>query len=117
MANVRNLSTGYISPQFHLVFDDLFDTVICNKVNDNVLNDICNDLFDLNRDWYSEDEHDDNRKLIYQPPPSEDIWIDEQGFRNCWNELENQHRRQEDRIGENNCAVPDIIPLEEGVDY
>ena len=31
VANVNNLITGYISPQFHLVFDDLFETVICTK--------------------------------------------------------------------------------------
>ena len=109
--NVIILSTGYISPQFHLVFDDLFEMVICTKDDKKVLNNIFNDVFDLNRDWYSEDEHDDNRKLIYQPPPSEDIWIDEQGFRNCWNELENQHRRQEGCIREKNRAVLGIIPL------
>ena len=33
--NVRNLSTGYISPQFHLVFDDLFETFIRTKDYEN----------------------------------------------------------------------------------
>ena len=62
--NFRNLSTGYILPQFHLVFDDLFEMVICTKDDKKVLNNIFNDVFDLNRDWYYEDEHDDNVKLI-----------------------------------------------------
>ena len=48
----RNLITGYISHQFHLVFDILFEAVICTKDNDNVFNAISNDLFGLNRDWY-----------------------------------------------------------------
>ena len=63
--NVSNLSTGYISPQFHLVFDDLFEMVIHTKDDDIVLNAICNDLFESNRYWYAKDEHGDNEKLIY----------------------------------------------------
>ena len=65
MVNVCNLSTGYISPQLHLVFDDLFETVIITKDDESVFNAICNDLFELNRDWYTKDEHDYNGKLIY----------------------------------------------------
>ena len=37
VANVNNLSTGYISPQIHLVFYDFFETVIRTKYYDNVL--------------------------------------------------------------------------------
>ena len=65
MVNFRNFSTGYISPQLHLVFDDLFETVINTKDDESVFNAICNDLFELNRDWYTKDEHDYNGKLIY----------------------------------------------------
>ena len=64
VANVRDLITGYIPPQFHLVSGDLFETIICNKDDENVFNDICNYMFDLNRDWYAKDENDDNGKLI-----------------------------------------------------
>ena len=48
MANVRHLSTGYVSPQFHVVFDDLFETVVCNGDNDAVINSICDGLFERN---------------------------------------------------------------------
>ncbi len=41
VANVCHLSTGYVSPQFHVVFDDLFETVVCNGYNDAVINSIC----------------------------------------------------------------------------
>ncbi len=46
MANVRHLSTGYVSPQFHVVFDDLFETVVCIGDNDAVNNSICDGLFE-----------------------------------------------------------------------
>ena len=64
VTNVHNLSTGYISPHFHLVFDDLFDTVILTKDDESVFNAIFNYLFQLNRYFYAKDEHDDNGKLI-----------------------------------------------------
>ena len=33
VANVRHTITGYIYPQFHLLFDDLFEDVICEGDN------------------------------------------------------------------------------------
>ena len=69
MENVSNLSTGYISPQFHFVFDDLFQMVICTRDDESVFNAVCNDLFDLNRDWNSEDDNDDTGKFIYGKKP------------------------------------------------
>ena len=71
VANVCYLSTGYISPQFHLVSDNLFETVICTRDNDSVFNAICNDRFELTRDWYAKDDHDNNGNIIYCPPPLE----------------------------------------------
>ena len=53
MENVSNLSTGYISPQFHFFFDDLFQMVIFTRDDESVFNAICNDIFELNRDWYA----------------------------------------------------------------
>ena len=57
--NVCHLSKGYISPQFNLVFDDLFETFISTRNDESVFDAICNDLFELNMDWYAKDEHDD----------------------------------------------------------
>ena len=48
--NFRIFSTGYISPHFHLFFDDLFETDIFSKYDENVFKDIFNNLFELNRD-------------------------------------------------------------------
>jgi hypothetical protein len=40
VANAWHLTTGYISPQFHVVFDDLFDAVTCIGVDDHVVESI-----------------------------------------------------------------------------
>ena len=45
VVNVWHLYTGHVSPQFHVVFDDLFETVIRNGDNDAVVNSICDGLF------------------------------------------------------------------------
>ena len=64
MENVCNLSIEYISPQFNLVFSDLFETVIRTKYYESVFNAIWNDLFELNRYWYAKDEHNNYDELI-----------------------------------------------------
>jgi hypothetical protein len=69
VANVRHLTTGYISPQFHVIFDDLFETVNRTSVDDQVVESICNGLFQRNRELYAEDELDEVGNLIYRPPP------------------------------------------------
>ena len=54
--NARNLWTNSVSPQFHVVFDDLFQTIFCSGENDTVVDAICNYLFESNWDVYAEDE-------------------------------------------------------------
>ncbi len=81
VANVRHLSTGQVSPQFHVVFDDLFEKVVCNGDNDAVINSICDGLFEQNRELFVEDESDTGNVLIYKPPPLHKVWLDETGRR------------------------------------
>ena len=69
VANINILSTGYISPQSYLVSDDLFETFIHTRDDDIFLNTIYNDMFELNRDCYVNDEHDDNVNVIHRPTP------------------------------------------------
>ena len=73
VATVRNLKTGYIYPQYHIVFDDLFETTFCRGQNNPVIDQICNDRFDSRRDWYAEEEYDPEGQLIYRPPPLADV--------------------------------------------
>ena len=90
VANVPNLSTRFISSQIPLLFDDLFDTFICTRYDDSVYKSICNHIFELNKDWYVEDEHDETGNLMYQITSLEDVWIDEQCCRDISPELDNQ---------------------------
>jgi hypothetical protein len=41
VANVRHLSTNFISPQLHVVFDDIFETVNRIGVDEPVIESIC----------------------------------------------------------------------------
>jgi hypothetical protein len=79
VANVRHLTTGFISPQFHVVFDNLFETVNCTGVDDQVVESFYNGLFQRNRELYAEDELDEVGNLIYRPPPLHEVWLDEAG--------------------------------------
>jgi hypothetical protein len=79
VVNVLHSSTGHVSLQFHVVFDDLIETVICNGDNDAVMNSICNGSFIWNCKLYVEDEFDADDVLIYKPPPLHEVWLDETG--------------------------------------
>ena len=77
VANVRHLGTGHVSPQYHCVFDDLFQTVFSSGKNDAVVDAISNLLWDNNRELYAEQEFDEEGNLIYQPPPLDEVWLSE----------------------------------------
>jgi hypothetical protein len=80
VANIYHLTTGYISPQFHVIFDHLFETVNCTGVDDCVIESICNGLFQRNRELYAKDElNEAGNIIIYQPPPLHEVWLDEAG--------------------------------------
>ena len=113
VTNVRNLRTGYISPQYHLVFDDLFETTVHIGDNEPVIDNICNELFDSIRNWYSEEEFDPDGQLIYHPPPLADVCIDNRGRQELKEQLGKQQHCQEQHIRERNNYVPEpyIIPL------
>ncbi|KAL7463902.1 hypothetical protein ACHAXS_004255, partial [Conticribra weissflogii] len=79
-ANVWNLATGYMSPQFHLVFYDEFETVIGNGTatdDSDIADEICNWLFETNRNWFIVDDQDDDGELIYEAPPLNKVWLNE----------------------------------------
>ncbi len=79
VANVRHLSTNFISPKFHVVFDNLFEPVNRIGVDEPVIESICQDLFQLNRELYAEEELGKAGNIIYQPPPLYEVWLDEAG--------------------------------------
>ena len=77
VALVWNLHTGFISPQYHVVFDDKFETVFGGSMSEEELDRICQRLFDGDRENYVEEEFDDDGVLIYEPPPLDKVWLTE----------------------------------------
>ena len=56
VALVRNLHTGFISPQYHVVFDDKFETVFSGSMSAEELDKICQRSFGGDRENYAEEE-------------------------------------------------------------
>ena len=72
VARVRNLSTNYVSPQFHVVFDDLFSSIYNDtKISDTNIEAIFRDLFENCRDNYGE-EIIAPEGASAEPPPAVD---------------------------------------------
>ena len=93
VALVRNLHTGYVSPQYHVVFDDKFETVFHDGKSPEQIDTICNNLFESQRECYVEEEYDDDGLLIYKPPPLDEVWLSESERRERLIELEEQRGR------------------------
>jgi hypothetical protein len=53
--------------------------VIRTGIDDIVVESICNELFQLNRELFAEEELDEAGYIIYQPPPLHEAWLDEAG--------------------------------------
>ncbi|EJK43684.1 hypothetical protein THAOC_37847 [Thalassiosira oceanica] len=69
---IRNLRTGYVLPQYHVVLDEKFDTVMQLPSQEHVVDKICDDLWDSSckrfADWTELTEYDDDGDLEYTPP-------------------------------------------------
>ena len=55
VTNVCNLTTGFASHQYYVVFDDLFQTVFSSGYDDVLADIIYNNLIEYNWDVYAED--------------------------------------------------------------
>ena len=74
MGHVCHFTTGFVSLQYHVAFDDLFQAVFSSGDCDAVVDEICNNHFEFIKDVYAEDEFDVNRNLVYHPPPLDEVW-------------------------------------------
>ena len=90
VALVRNLHTGYVSPQYHVVFDDKFETVFNDGKSSAELDKICDELFVSSRECFVEDEYDEDEMLVYRPPPLDEVWLSEPERRERRKSLEEQ---------------------------
>ena len=80
VANIRHLSTEYTIPQFYLVFDDLFQTIINQGDDDSTIEAICSDIFDIHCYWCAKEQFDYSGNIFYQPPLLNNLWIDERAI-------------------------------------
>ena len=71
------MSTNFISPQFHVVFDDLFKTVNCTGVDEPVVKAICQGLSQRKIELYADKELNEAGNIIYQQHPLHEVWLDE----------------------------------------
>jgi len=100
VARVRNLETCFVSPQYHVVFDDRFETVFSSGEDDEVIDRICQQLFEDSRDVYVEPEYNDDGDLVYSPPPLDEVWLSEPERRERKTKLRDQriHRDEIERL-------------------
>jgi hypothetical protein len=81
VANIRHLKTGYVSPQYHVVYDDLFQTVFSAGPIIELVDSMCEELFTTSCEVYATDEYDAEDNLVHRPPPLDEVWLDEDGRR------------------------------------
>ncbi|KAL7477028.1 hypothetical protein ACHAW6_002846 [Cyclotella cf. meneghiniana] len=77
VAMVRNLHTGFVSPQHHVVVDDNFQTFFNDGKTLEDFDKICRRLFVENCECYMEDKYADDGMRIYTPPTLDKVWFSE----------------------------------------
>ncbi len=90
MANIRHLKTGYVSPQYHVVYNDLFQTVFSTGPNTDLVDAMCEEPFTTSCELYATDEYDAEDNLVYCPPPLDEVWLDDEGRHQSRDELRRQ---------------------------
>ena len=113
VALVCHLQTNHVSPQFHIIHDDNFETILNDSPMDHDLADnIINKLFEDAREIYSEIEFSSDGTVIYKPPHLDDIWLDESERRAKRIEKEKVRAEFRDRWLNDNAENEDSnIPL------
>ncbi len=76
VANIRHLKTVFVSPQYHVVFDNLFETVFSSGANNALVDSSCKSLYGTSCKIYATDEYDAHDNLVYKPPPLDEVWLD-----------------------------------------
>ena len=111
VALVRHLGTGHVSPQWHVVFDDKFESVFSTGcISDDDFDRICSTLYDESRDWYLEPEDfDDDGDLVYEPPPLDEVYLNEEERRERKERLDRQrsHNRRT-RVKFEEAFLPEV---------
>ena len=64
---------------------------------------VCNNFFEGNREYYVESEYDQDGVLGYEPPPLVEVWLSEQEKHDCFDSLAKQRRLIERRQKLQSC--------------
>ena len=111
VANVRHLRTGYISPHFHLAFDDLFETVIVwDSMTVQLKQSAVISLISIKIGMPKISLTMLEISFIRQHPINY-VWLDERGRHDWKQELARQKKHKEDRLRKRNQVIPEIILL------
>ena len=110
VANVWHLKTGYVSPQYHVVFDNLFETVFSSGANNALIDSICKNLYGTNCKVYATNEYDAHDNLVYKPPPLDEVWLDAEGREQSKIELRQQSKQNEELMRNCEVVTKDIVP-------
>jgi hypothetical protein len=114
VANTRHLKMGYVSPQYHVLFDDLFKTVFSSGADDALVDSVCKNLYGTNCNIYATDEYDAHTNLIYKPPSLDEVWLDAEGCEQSKIELRKQHKCNEKLMCNREVATKDIPTTQGG---
>jgi hypothetical protein len=92
VATVRHLTTNFVSPQFHVIFDDHFHTVYGDGEGTLITDAICDLLRENDWELYAEDKYGPDGSFIYTPPPLDKVWLDEERLcKHCQQLLDQRH--------------------------
>jgi hypothetical protein len=106
VTNIRHLKTGFVSHQYHVVFDDLFKTIFSSGTDDALADSICENLYGTSCKIYATDEYDAHDDHVYKPPPLDEVWLVAEGCQQSQIELWKQRKRNEELM--RNCEVVSI---------
>ncbi len=104
------MGTGYVSPQYHVVFDDLFETVFSSGSNDALVDSICEKFYGTSCEINATNEYDAKDNLVYKPLPLDEVWLDAEGHEQGKLELRQQQKRIEELMYNCKVATQDLAP-------
>ena len=97
VANIQNLTTRYIYPQYHVVVDDMFHTVCGTGEYEVVTGSIWKNGFEQNIYLMLRNSLDNMVNWYTPPPPLDEAWLDEPEWRSFKKTQVIKHNINEDR--------------------
>lgn len=114
VGRIRNLATNYVSPQYHVVYDDLFQTIFNGStIAESGADAIFEQLFANAREHYAPVERDLNGNVEYEPPPLDDMWLSEAERREKRVQLERRRVREKELWLQREREIAELVRARE----